>query len=608
MASYTYTSQNNYLDTLAYGNGDSVKYTYDKQGRVTTQTYEDGDKLTYHYNNDGELARITDSAGDIYTAYYYDLLNRPVKVSSKNQGYRYSVEYGYDTQNNLSKLTEAFVGYTRETNYGYDDDNRITSMSVYGDTTNYTYDAIGRLNKRSTVRSGTTRVSETYQYHSPSTSAAGTTTGLIYKQIIDTASYDRTFTYNYDSNGNIGSVSDGTNTTSYAYDSANQLIRENNQAAGKTWTWTYDNAGNILTRKEYAYTTGTVGTATDTVNYTYGDSSWGDLLTAYDGNTITYEKVQTNNTIGNPLSDGTWNYTWEHGRQLSSMTNGTDTWNFLYDADGLRTYRNNGTTDYLYTYTGDRLTQLITGSTILRFTYSADGRPLTFVVDGANYYYVTNIQGDVLAILDNSGNELVSYTYDAWGKVLSITGSKADTLGVLNPLRYRSYIYDQDTGLYYLQSRYYNPETGRFLNADEFVATGQGLLGNNMFTYCLNNPVMYRDQTGTLVTETVVFSLIITIAEFVMVAIAAALIAELIVEVVEEIIDYSYEPFSTPDIQEATISEAEHTKNKSEKNRNKHEEGNARRKRDQGGEKKKQKKNWVPRNRARLRKDDVRSY
>jgi len=91
----------------------------------------------------------------------------------------------------------------------------------------------------------------------------------------------------------------------------------------------------------------------------------------------------------------------------------------------------------------------------------------------------------------------VEYTYDAWGKILTITGSMASTLGVLNPLRYRGYIYDTELGLYYLQSRYYNPAIGRFLNADSYASTGQGILGNNMFAYCNNSPVVFYDNAGT---------------------------------------------------------------------------------------------------------------
>ena len=104
-----------------------------------------------------------------------------------------------------------------------------------------------------------------------------------------------------------------------------------------------------------------------------------------------------------------------------------------------------------------------------------------------------------VGIVDDSGSEVVSYTYDAWGNILSTTGSMASTLGALNPLRYRGYVYDEETNLYYLQSRYYDPEMGRFINADVFTSTGQGTLGSNMYAYCLNNPVRYTDDSGYFV-------------------------------------------------------------------------------------------------------------
>ena len=156
------------------------------------------------------------------------------------------------------------------------------------------------------------------------------TTGTTSGQVATLVTKVGTYKYDYDANGNIKTVVFGGKTTTYTYDKQNQLTREDNQAAGKTWVWTYDDAGNITSRKEYAYTTGTLGAVQDTVNYTYGNSNWGDLLTAYDGQTITYDG------IGNPLTDGTWSYTWEHGRELVSMSSGGTTWNFTYDANGMR--------------------------------------------------------------------------------------------------------------------------------------------------------------------------------------------------------------------------------------------------------------------------------
>ena len=195
-------------------------------------------------------------------------------------------------------------------------------------------------------------------------------------------------------------------------------------------------------------------------------------------------------------------YTWKHGRQLASMTDGSTTWSYTYNADGLRTRRAGGVMVYDYVYNGSQLTQLTIANRTSRtfhtlyIAYDASGVPMSVDYNGTTYYYVTNVQGDVIGLLDANGNSVVEYTYDAWGNILSTTGSLKDTLGAHNPLRYRGYVYDSETELYYLQSRYYNPDLGRFINADAFASTGQGLLGNNMLAYCRNNPVNSFDPNG----------------------------------------------------------------------------------------------------------------
>ena len=109
--------------------------------------------------------------------------------------------------------------------------------------------------------------------------------------------------------------------------------------------------------------------------------------------------------------------------------------------------------------------------------------------------------GDIIAIYTETGKKIGSYTYDAWGNILRSaqisTGGRA--ANQVNPFRYRGYYYDTETGLYYLQSRYYNPKWGRFLNADGYVNTGMGLLGYNMYAYCNNNPVMGYDPNGNMI-------------------------------------------------------------------------------------------------------------
>ena len=112
------------------------------------------------------------------------------------------------------------------------------------------------------------------------------------------------------------------------------------------------------------------------------------------------------------------------------------------------------------------------------------------------YYYIRNLQGDIIGLIDKNGTEVVSYSYDTWGKLISIEGSLKDTVGVKNPYRYRGYRYDTETGLYYLQSRYYNAEWGRFINADGIIGHTGELLNHNLFAYCKNNPKNASDSTG----------------------------------------------------------------------------------------------------------------
>jgi RHS repeat-associated protein len=272
------------------------------------------------------------------------------------------------------------------------------------------------------------------------------------------------------------------------------LVREDNVRLGTTTVWDYDDAGNILSVLKYPYTAAendvdsTIQPEVST--YAYNDSNWGDLLTAYNNVSWTYDQ------IGNLTNDGTWNYTWQNGRELASMSAGSTAWNFTYDANGMRTSRSNGSTTYSYVYNGDQLVQMTKGTNTLYFTYGAFG-PNSVTWNGTTYYYAVNAQGDVTGIFDGAGNCVVTYSWDtAWGYNPTPSGSMASTLGTLNPLRYRGYVYDQETGLYYLQSRYYNPQICRFINADNYPTTGQGLTGNNMFAYCGNNPVSREDDGG----------------------------------------------------------------------------------------------------------------
>ena len=220
--------------------------------------------------------------------------------------------------------------------------------------------------------------------------------------------------------------------------------------------------------------------------------------------TVEWLEVNNNNISGK------WELVEWNGRQLTYLTkDGLDHGvSFTYNADGIRTkkvlYDYDGTvTTHNYVLDGTNIIKetITSGSNtdILEYYYDEAGIA-GFVYNGTKYYYVKNIQGDVIEICNTYGISVVSYTYDAWGNILSITGELASTVGQINSFRYRGYYYDSETGLYYLQSRYYDAGIGRFISADKVSNLGANndVFSYNLYTYCGNNPICRYDAVGEL--------------------------------------------------------------------------------------------------------------
>ena len=498
--SYTYNSSTNpYYDlsSVVYGNGARVDYSYDSLGNLTSKKYDSDSSttVTYFYDNEGKLGKVYDDVQDLTHKYIYDISGR--LISDTESGWRsFTTTYGYDTNDNVSKIKDKIWSVTYENNYSFDADNRPTSSSSGSASQSITYDQWGRKSSETVKHGNTTVVSTSITYYQPST---GKTSLLpdTYNNDLN-GSNDKNFTYTYDSNGNIEGITDGDGKhRSYQYDKLGQLIRENDEISGNTWVFNYDTRGNITSKVRYAYTTAsTLGTALETIPYTYQSSGWKDILTSVGSTSY------TNDAIGNRLSDGTWTYTWEHGRQLASMSKSGTSIAYGYDADGQRIYKNvtegSTTTKFNYYYRNGNLIDALWGSNRIHIFYDASGSPVSIAYNGTQYYYVKNVQGDVVGLTNTSGILVVSYEYDAWGKLLSITGSAASTVGQANPLRYRGYVYDTEIGLYYLGSRYYDPGVGRFISADD--PQNLGITGDNgcynLFTYCGNNPIDKKDEEG----------------------------------------------------------------------------------------------------------------
>ena len=474
--------------TSTYGNGTVHAYTYDSMDRVTSESYNGNVAYRYSYNSQGYLGSLEDVAEDDVWVYGYDLAGRLTEEDSMS---RTSIRYAYNDQNN----TSAYKVYRRgnkvsAADYTYSNVGLLTGVTTNNGEPNFTYgyDGLNRITSEGhALTSG--NVATNYTYHSSAQGQSGRIASLNY-QLTPTGGSASTLrpgiSYQYNANGQITSITENNKTHSYEYDGLGRLARENDEDRSVTICYNYDSNGNKV---EYPYTTGALTSAIRTVPYTYA-VSWGDqLLTYNNGSTILYDQ------IGNPLSYNGYTFTWQKGRQLASANDDTNSYQFIYNADGQRTWKTKNNSSTQYTYASGLLVSMTDGTNTLNFTYDPDGIALGVNLNGTDYYYLYNAQGDVIALYDSAGTVVTEYKYDSWGKLLSTTGSAASTIGLLNPLRYRGYFYDTDLGFYLLESRYYDPETGRFINADGVL--DNRVEGNkNLYAYCANDPINYCDENG----------------------------------------------------------------------------------------------------------------
>lgn len=455
------------------------------------------DRYTYEYDASGSAVLVRDNNLGRVLQTEHDLTDRPMgtQLRNTNGSLIYRTELDYDNQNRLVGFGEETEGGTYKTRYTYDNDNRVTEIGFGGsDKVKYTYDNLGRVQKR-IVENGTDagKLTDSYEFVSGG-HGTGSTTSMI-------AKINRTvlpFEYTYDNRGNIISEKRGTLTTTYAYDALGQLVRVDDPHENVTWVYEYDRGGNMIKRKKYAYTTGSLdGLSYSLRSYTY-DSTWKDLLVSNGSYPLTYD------AMGNLSTYADWVYEWEGGRQLVKQTQNEKVVSYKYDHNGMRiskTYSHTSGTVYAvtnYAYNGTKLVHMTKNSDVLHFFYDNQGRPTKVSYNDEMYTYLHNLQGDIVGIIDSNGMLVVEYKCNAWGTILSKSGNMVDTLGKLNPFRYRGYIFDEETWMYWLRSRYYYLELYRFINADRMFGNKRNMLTNNLYCYCRNNPVMYHDPSGNM--------------------------------------------------------------------------------------------------------------
>ena len=474
---------------------------------------------------------IDNKAGLKYTYTYDENRKHATKVTVTNTAggaQKYVKNISYDGYDRVTSENYGSAIYSRTVSYPDSNDSpqerlervKRTVNGISASNTTYEYDGLNRVTKEKVGKSSSSSslvFENRYEYYAGK-SGTNETTGLVRKEeyyLKNITAPQGSIEYEYDANGNVTEIKNLLDTgknVSYEYDSLNRLTKETNLAIGSEWRYTYDNGGNITKKEEYNPSTGALVSSRD---YGYGHSYWKDQLTSwgsYGTNSFVYDDS------GNPTKYKGKTLEWE-GKRLARYNESDMKYTDLsYDGNGLlagyfysNTYSIWGGATFTTTMTreilrdGDRiLSEKVTEynpetnmTTVKNIMYAYDEKGVSgMTVGGKKYYFVRNIFGDVTAIYNTSRVKCAEYAYDAWGTMYITLDTEG--VGSLNPFRYRGYYMVSCIGLYYLTTRFYDYTTGRFLNADvPSICFDDGLKvpeGCNLYSYCLNNPVMYKQR------------------------------------------------------------------------------------------------------------------
>ena len=502
-------------------------YSYDKNGRLIRLEPGIGPDLTYGYDS---LNRLKSKTGEYYVqSYVYrDLAGNKttsqvekLEVKQNQNGSpftpAYSLSYTYDAMGNIATVKGSDVMSRQSASYEYDAQGQLVGEENTDGTTHYSYDGYGNLRKKVSQGGGLAKETYTLNY--------GTTGWVDRLQSVKIQRMD-------------GSTEQG----SFSYDGVGNPLKYYN---GQSWNLSWENGRELAAAASEGVE----------LSFAYGASGARNqkIVRTEEGAPKPTEPTDPTDPVEPPEptkpveptkpthptlkpTDPTWlppTFPQEVPKESITATEGTiNIWGppdaeipgpipvptlpSIVNPGGpsTRSVSQGSTVIHNYTYASGKLLQktMASGAAVetLDFSYDESGAPYHLrYTNGAgstwSYQYLCNLQGDVIGLLNSTGDLVARYVYDAWGRPISITDGKGKDvsgdpshIANRNPLRYRGYYYDRETGFYYLQSRYYDPVLCRFINADDYASTGQGFLGHNMFAYCNNSPCSYQDPDGTL--------------------------------------------------------------------------------------------------------------
>ena len=509
-------------EIITYPTGESERITYDKYNRVTKHERKDSPSSSYYVykkyeygissgltssdSANNKLVKVNNSFNDdnrISVHYYYNGLGNITDVIYNNYAgtVRSNIEYFSQSMDSLNQVSSVTMN-TTEINSIQHQVETVAQCKIDGTNAkslcktvilkndNYQTEIVehqieeklGRGYKYEYTFSNKNHMKR-YEFYKNGNDATNFISKEILNLDINGLNATKEISYGYDNNGNINEISLEHNNVEYLYDDLGRIVKERNQALNKNYIYEYDDYGNISSKKEYNYNDEELTTLTNEVNYEY-NTTYKDRLEKYNGLKIAY------NVMGYPISYNSKSIVWNYGKMIGYGGN-----TYKYDPNNLRYCKIVNNKDIVYFYEGKRLLkEKCTDYTISYIYGNSDIIGIRYQTSNSvkEYFFRKNVLGDVLELYYNNGGTLelrARYTYDAWGNHTVQTYNN-DNIGNINPIRYRGYYYDVESGLYYCDFRYYNPQWGRWLSPDSIEYLDPSNINClNLYCYCHNNPI-----------------------------------------------------------------------------------------------------------------------
>lgn len=509
LTSYGYDLNGN-LTNIRNGRGHTVLLGYNAQNQITSRLEPLGQKMEFRYDANGNLIEEVrpDGLTKVTTTYNQNNLPEFIRINGNLKW-----QYEYDGNGNIVSVKNGETGAV--SSFQHDANDRLKTLITGSQKVDYDYsmtDAVLSIKGSS----GTASFIQTFEYD------VKNQVKNMYRNGTNQASFDykptgalaerryvngvhTSFNYDaaqqldylkvvkgttvlleerngYDLNGNLSTVASAAGQKTFGYDVLNQLESQSLPANGLSESYTYDAVGNRLSKATVK------NGSTSNTSYSYNANN---QLINVNGQTYTYD------ANGNRTKDSKYTYLYNQFNQLTSIKNlsGTTTAAYTYDEKGRRISKTVGGKTTYFHY-GEGIQVLFetdsAGQIIVEYQYDSSGFPLTMTKNDATYYYIYNSNGEISSLTDSLGTVLASYTYDAWGNVLEEAGPMASE----NPYRYKRYYYDEETKLYYMTSRYYQPTEAVFLSTDPIGGDSANPEGLNGYNYVSNNPLNYVDHNG----------------------------------------------------------------------------------------------------------------